>query len=343
MQYIAMVPTFMSVIGVYSFCNVHDVSWGTREANDLAAAAVTEEQKQRLKEVKAKQKHQALLMRRARFQLVSIWLITNWAFLSSFVQLGKTREYAIGVYVAHACWWRAGSSRWGCTPPSGASLMTHTLTPHNPRAPCVRHDSVCAFGLLLGYRTLGTVWYRLDTLVTAIGCLKRRRQAKAAARRRRDAGVVVRVIKTEPVRVPQPRAGVALSDISTDASDELGAHQARSHMDVELGDVESVGSHDDGVDVVSGLHPTSRVGASSASLRRMEDAQRPRASRGTTASSHFGSSSSLARGLRKGRDREFGSKHSLHSERSSRSRRDRPRQRDRDDKANRARAAEAVL
>lgn len=30
-QYIAMVPTFMSVIGVFAFCNVHDVSWGTRE------------------------------------------------------------------------------------------------------------------------------------------------------------------------------------------------------------------------------------------------------------------------------------------------------------------------
>ena len=156
----------------------------------------------------------------------------------------------------------------------------------------------------------------------------------------------MRVIKSEPVRVPQPRPGVALSDISTDASDELAGHNQRGHVDLELGDVESVGSLDDSAhDVVPPMQASvgrsSVHGGSSRSLKHAEDAGRPRSSRGKTASS-----ASLARSLRQGRD--FGSNRSLHSDRSSRSRRDRhgdmsrSRRYDRDMKEDRARAAEAV-
>ena len=28
-----MLPTFMNIFIIYSFCNVHDVTWGTRDSN----------------------------------------------------------------------------------------------------------------------------------------------------------------------------------------------------------------------------------------------------------------------------------------------------------------------
>lgn len=28
-----MLPTFMNINIIYSFCNIHDVSWGTRDSN----------------------------------------------------------------------------------------------------------------------------------------------------------------------------------------------------------------------------------------------------------------------------------------------------------------------
>ena len=32
-QYLFMLPTFMNMFIIYSFCNVHDVTWGTRDSN----------------------------------------------------------------------------------------------------------------------------------------------------------------------------------------------------------------------------------------------------------------------------------------------------------------------
>lgn len=32
-QYLFMLPTFMNIFIIYSFCNVHDVTWGTRDSN----------------------------------------------------------------------------------------------------------------------------------------------------------------------------------------------------------------------------------------------------------------------------------------------------------------------
>lgn len=60
---------------------------------------------------------------------------------------------------------------------------------------------VLAFGLLLAYRTVGTILYRIETLILAIGCLKRWRQRKAAKRRREHA--VVRRVKSRRARFAQ--------------------------------------------------------------------------------------------------------------------------------------------
>jgi len=32
LTYLAMLPTFISVMSIYSMCNLHDISWGNRPA-----------------------------------------------------------------------------------------------------------------------------------------------------------------------------------------------------------------------------------------------------------------------------------------------------------------------
>lgn len=44
-QYMLMAPSFVNVLNVYAFCNLHDVSWGTKGADKPdALPAVTAEQ-----------------------------------------------------------------------------------------------------------------------------------------------------------------------------------------------------------------------------------------------------------------------------------------------------------
>lgn len=96
-QYVFMVPTFMSVIMVFSFCNIHDVSWGTREAKSAATKTDPAVQAAMMK----KQRKQEARMRRARALLVSAWLVSNWLFAAIFVDLEITQKYAIGVVLAY--------------------------------------------------------------------------------------------------------------------------------------------------------------------------------------------------------------------------------------------------
>src|SRR5690606_15257257 len=41
LQYLLMAPSYISVLNVYAFSNVHDVSWGTKGDNKPAAALGT--------------------------------------------------------------------------------------------------------------------------------------------------------------------------------------------------------------------------------------------------------------------------------------------------------------
>lgn len=86
------------MIMIFSFCNAHDVSWGTREAKRLADKHLDDEAVARA--LKAAEE-QETIMRRARCYLVSAWIVTNWAFLSAWVTLEETRLYATCVVIAY--------------------------------------------------------------------------------------------------------------------------------------------------------------------------------------------------------------------------------------------------
>lgn len=98
MQYLAFVPVFVNVIMIFSFCNVHDVSWGTREAKQLADKHLDDAtMAAELKRAAA----QETRMRRARSMLVSFWLVSNWAFVTGWVVWESTRLYATCVVLGY--------------------------------------------------------------------------------------------------------------------------------------------------------------------------------------------------------------------------------------------------
>ena len=35
-QYLYMLPTYVNMFSIYSFCNMHDISWGTKEGETVA-------------------------------------------------------------------------------------------------------------------------------------------------------------------------------------------------------------------------------------------------------------------------------------------------------------------
>lgn len=37
LQYLVLVPSYINILMVYAFCNLHDVSWGTKGDNTTAA------------------------------------------------------------------------------------------------------------------------------------------------------------------------------------------------------------------------------------------------------------------------------------------------------------------
>lgn len=57
LQYLLLLPAFLNIFPIYSFCNMHDISWGTKEGNlqsetrrmheDSAAAAVKKAERAR--------------------------------------------------------------------------------------------------------------------------------------------------------------------------------------------------------------------------------------------------------------------------------------------------------
>jgi chitin synthase len=45
MAYIFLTPTYSIVFGIYSFCNLHDISWGNRPATDIGMNTLTADKK----------------------------------------------------------------------------------------------------------------------------------------------------------------------------------------------------------------------------------------------------------------------------------------------------------
>ncbi len=39
-QYLFMLPTYANIFSVFSFCNMHDISWGTKEGTAHCASVV---------------------------------------------------------------------------------------------------------------------------------------------------------------------------------------------------------------------------------------------------------------------------------------------------------------
>jgi chitin synthase len=37
LQYLILLPAYVNILNVYAFCNLHDVSWGTKGDNTAAA------------------------------------------------------------------------------------------------------------------------------------------------------------------------------------------------------------------------------------------------------------------------------------------------------------------
>lgn len=58
LQYVFMLPTFLNMFTIYSLCNMHDVSWGTKEGNLRAQLAQARDQvAEKAEDVKAGSKH----------------------------------------------------------------------------------------------------------------------------------------------------------------------------------------------------------------------------------------------------------------------------------------------
>jgi len=119
-QYYVMVPVFINIFTVYSFCNIHDVSWGTKGAEVTAgklvgtatkrhvgeeeAARLNEEQRQeaqkerkRLQEAaqKAKDKDAAFKFYRTKFVLFMMG--SNWIYVTAVnkycISTGNQSQY----------------------------------------------------------------------------------------------------------------------------------------------------------------------------------------------------------------------------------------------------------
>ncbi|KAL4114821.1 hypothetical protein PRIC2_014274 [Phytophthora ramorum] len=119
LQYYFMLPTFVNILGIYAYSNLHDLSWGTKglETAGHAAAKVTQGNGN-LKEIVAQQKRLEALKQQAaeekedvdnsfrafRSSLLIFWLVTNavWMycmtyFVSSSCYL-KLISYVVAVF-----------------------------------------------------------------------------------------------------------------------------------------------------------------------------------------------------------------------------------------------------
>ena len=68
-----MLPTFMNIFIIYSFCNVHDVTWGTRDSNLINNEAA--------------QHNMEVSYKRFRSKLVIFWVAGNFIYAGGILMV----------------------------------------------------------------------------------------------------------------------------------------------------------------------------------------------------------------------------------------------------------------
>lgn len=84
-QYLFMLPTFMNMFIIYSFCNVHDVTWGTRDSN-----LINNEKAQKNMEISYDFKSTPIpSYKKFRSTLVVFWLAFNFIYAGAILLVHK--------------------------------------------------------------------------------------------------------------------------------------------------------------------------------------------------------------------------------------------------------------
>lgn len=73
-----MLPTFMNIFIIYSFCNVHDVTWGTRDSNLINNEAA--------------QHNMEVSYKRFRSKLVIFWVAANFIYAGGILMVRGMSE-----------------------------------------------------------------------------------------------------------------------------------------------------------------------------------------------------------------------------------------------------------
>ena len=73
-----MLPTFMNIFIIYSFCNVHDVTWGTRDSNLINNEAA--------------QHNMEVSYKRFRSKLVIFWIAGNFIYAGGILMVWEEDE-----------------------------------------------------------------------------------------------------------------------------------------------------------------------------------------------------------------------------------------------------------
>jgi hypothetical protein len=91
-QYLFVIPTFLVMFPIYSFCNVHDVSWGTKEVDKplirpaIIDAQYLREEIERKNKIAAKQSCLESKFSFFRTMMVAVWMLSNLILVSSILK-----------------------------------------------------------------------------------------------------------------------------------------------------------------------------------------------------------------------------------------------------------------
>merc|ERR550514_395473 len=90
LQYFFMLPTYVLVINIYAFCNIHDLSWGTRPANGAdhdGAEGVSLKQRMVQQLTSIAQARSASFFKQARSITIVVWIVVNATFVADTIKL----------------------------------------------------------------------------------------------------------------------------------------------------------------------------------------------------------------------------------------------------------------
>lgn len=90
-QYWFMIPTFVVIFTVYSMCNVHDISWGTKNLDTSNVGKVSDaEFARKKKEAEAMRLKQEQTFLNFRLRVVFFWVLCNGALVAVFTLFSDT-------------------------------------------------------------------------------------------------------------------------------------------------------------------------------------------------------------------------------------------------------------